>query len=113
MKVSSRKTVYMCVNKRNPSGTVRLQGAEMKKVGDFKYLGSTVQSNGECGKEMKKHVQTDWNGWRKLSGLMCDKRVSARMKRKVQDSGESHLETCTEEKTGGRVGVLFGSDEDG
>ena len=46
MKVSS-KTKYMCMNERNPSGTVRLQGAEVKKVEDFKYLGSTVQSNGE------------------------------------------------------------------
>ncbi|KAK3563500.1 hypothetical protein QTP86_030367, partial [Hemibagrus guttatus] len=25
----------------------------MKKVQEFKYLGSTVQSNGECGKEGK------------------------------------------------------------
>ncbi|KAK3525830.1 hypothetical protein QTP70_010668 [Hemibagrus guttatus] len=30
---------------------VRLQGEEVKKVQEFKYLGSTVQSNGECGKE--------------------------------------------------------------
>ncbi|KAK2893246.1 hypothetical protein Q8A73_015730 [Channa argus] len=43
-------------------GTVRLQGAEVKKVQDFKYLGSTVQSNGECGKEVKRRVQAGWNG---------------------------------------------------
>ena len=42
------------VNERNPSGTVRLQRAEIKKVEDFKYFGSTLQSNGECGKEVKK-----------------------------------------------------------
>ncbi|KAK3540529.1 hypothetical protein QTP70_034087 [Hemibagrus guttatus] len=51
MKVSGSKTEYMCVNKREGSGTVRLQGEEVKKVQEFKYLGSTVQSNGECGKE--------------------------------------------------------------
>ena len=44
------------MNETNPSGTVMLQEAEIKKVDDFKYLGSTVQSNGECGKELKKHV---------------------------------------------------------
>ena len=70
MKVSCSKTEYMCVNERNPSGTVRLQGAEMKKVEDFKHLGSTVQSNGECGKEVKKHVQAVWNRWRKMSGVI-------------------------------------------
>ncbi|KAK3527924.1 hypothetical protein QTP86_011782 [Hemibagrus guttatus] len=53
MKVSRSKTEYMCVNEREGSGTVRLQGEEVKKVQEFKYLGSTVQSNGECGKEGK------------------------------------------------------------
>ncbi|KAK3529993.1 hypothetical protein QTP86_009379 [Hemibagrus guttatus] len=52
MKVSRSKTEYMCVNEREGSGTVRLQGEEVKKVQEFKYLGSTVQSNGECGKEL-------------------------------------------------------------
>ncbi|KAK3528483.1 hypothetical protein QTP70_000300 [Hemibagrus guttatus] len=61
MKVSRSKTEYMCVNEREGSGTVRLQGEEVKKVQEFKYLGSTVQSNGECGKEVKTEL--------------CDKRV--------------------------------------
>ncbi|KAK3526858.1 hypothetical protein QTP86_000716 [Hemibagrus guttatus] len=54
MKVSRSKTEYMCVNEREGSGTVRLKGEEVKKVQEFKYLGSTVQSNGECAKEVKK-----------------------------------------------------------
>ncbi|KAK3575524.1 hypothetical protein QTP86_029287 [Hemibagrus guttatus] len=61
MKVSGSKTEYMCVNEREGSGTVRLQGEEVKKVQEFKYLGSTVQSNGECGKEVKKRVQAVLN----------------------------------------------------
>ncbi|KAK3552267.1 hypothetical protein QTP86_006076 [Hemibagrus guttatus] len=72
MKVSRSKTEYMCVNEREGSGTVRLQGEEVKNVQEFKYLGSTVQSNGECGKEVKKRVQAGWNGWRKVSGVLCD-----------------------------------------
>ncbi|KAK3542796.1 hypothetical protein QTP70_002997 [Hemibagrus guttatus] len=83
MKVSCSKTEYMCVNEREGSGTVRLQGEEVKKVQEFKYLGSTVQSNGECGKEVKKRVQAGWNGWRKVSGVLCDQKISARIKGKV------------------------------
>ncbi|KAK3552554.1 hypothetical protein QTP86_014821, partial [Hemibagrus guttatus] len=83
MKVSHSKTEYMCVNEREGSGTVRLQGEEVKKVQEFKYLGSTVQSNGECGKEVKKRVQAGWNGWRKVSGVLCDQKISARIKGKV------------------------------
>ncbi|XP_062866594.1 uncharacterized protein LOC134329279, partial [Trichomycterus rosablanca] len=83
MKVSRSKTEYMCVNGRETGGTVRLQGAEVTKVKDFKYLGSTVQENGECGKEVKKRVQAGWSGWRKVSGVICDKRVTAKVKGKV------------------------------
>ena len=85
MKVNRRKTEYMCVNERqdNSSGTVKMQGEELAKVEDFKYLGSTVQSNGECGREVKKRVQAGWNGWRRMSGVICDRRVPARVKGKV------------------------------
>ncbi|KAK3544420.1 hypothetical protein QTP86_011158 [Hemibagrus guttatus] len=83
MKVSDSKTEYMCVNEREGSGTVRLQGEEVKKVQEFKYLGSTVQSNGECGKEVKKRVQAGWNGWRKVWGVLCERKISARIKGKV------------------------------
>ncbi|KAK3560803.1 hypothetical protein QTP86_019503, partial [Hemibagrus guttatus] len=83
MKVSGSKTEYMCVNEREGSGTVRLQGEEVKKVQEFKYLGSTVQSNGECGKEVKKRVQAGWNGWRKVWGVLCERKISARIKGKV------------------------------
>ena len=83
MKVNRRKTEYMCVNERQDKGTVKMQGEEVAKVEDFKYLGSTVQSNGECGREVKKRVQAGWNGWRRMSGVICDRRVSARVKGKV------------------------------
>ncbi|KAK3529995.1 hypothetical protein QTP86_009381 [Hemibagrus guttatus] len=80
MKVSRSKTEYMCVNEREGSGTVRLQGEEMKKVQEFKYLGSTVQSNGECGKEVKKRVQA---GWIKVSGVFSKNQGEG-----VQDSDQ-------------------------
>ena len=63
MKVNRRKTEYMCVNERQVNGTVRMQREEVAKLDDFKYLGSTVQSNGLSGREVKKRVQTGWNGW--------------------------------------------------
>ena len=78
-KVNRRKTEYLCVNERQDNGidTVKMQGEEVAKVEDFKYLGSTVQSNGECGREVKKRVQAGRNGWRRISGVICDRRVPA------------------------------------
>ena len=37
-------------------------GEEVAKVEDFKYLGSAVQNNGECGREVKKRVQQNGMG---------------------------------------------------
>ena len=85
MKVNRRNTEYMCVNERqdNGSSTVEMSGEEVAKVEDFKYLGSTVQINGEFGREVKKRVHAGWNGWRRMSGMICDRGVPARVKGKV------------------------------
>ena len=110
MKVNRRKTEYMCLNERQDtgSGTVKMQ-EEVAKVDDFKYLGSTVQSNGECGREVKKGEQAGWNGWRRMSGVICDRRVPARVKGKMYKAAVRPamlygLETGTDEKTGGGDG---------
>ncbi|KAI5101404.1 hypothetical protein C0J45_8607, partial [Silurus meridionalis] len=42
-----------------------------------------LQSNGECVREVKKRVQAGWSGWRRVTGVICDSRVSARVKGKV------------------------------
>ncbi|KAK3531989.1 hypothetical protein QTP86_002267 [Hemibagrus guttatus] len=47
-RVSRSKTEYMCVNEREGSGTVRLQGEEVKKVQEFGKEGK-VQDSGETG----------------------------------------------------------------
>ena len=39
-----------------------MQGDEMIRVKEFKYLGSTVQNNRECGIGVKKRVQLGCNG---------------------------------------------------
>ena len=70
MKVNRRKTEYMCVDERQDNGTVKMQGEEVATVEDFKYLGSTLQRNGECRREVKKRVQAGWNGWRRMTGVI-------------------------------------------
>ena len=63
-----------------------MEDTKVPRVKEFKYLGSTVQESGSCEKEVKKRVQAEWNGWRKVSGVICDRRLSARVKRKVYSS---------------------------
>ena len=47
---------------------------------------STVQESGGCAREVKRKVQAEWNGWRKVSGIICDRRLPARVKGKVYSS---------------------------
>ena len=36
--------------------------------------------------EVKKRVQAGWNGWRRVLGVICDKKLPARVKGKVYSS---------------------------
>ena len=63
-----------------------MEDTNVPRVKEFKYLGSTVQENGGCDREVKKRVQAGWNGWRRVSGVICDRRLPARVKGKVYSS---------------------------
>ena len=86
MKVSRSKTEYLCINGGNDDETVKMEDAKVPRVKEFKYLGPTVQESGGCEREVKKRVQAGWNGWRRVSGVICDRRLPARVKGKVYSS---------------------------
>ena len=71
---------------RNDKETVNMEDTKVPRVKEFKYLGSKVQESGSCEREVKRRVQAGWNGWRKVSGVICDRRLPARIKGKVYSS---------------------------
>ena len=73
MNVRRSKTEHLCVNGGNDKKTVKMEDTKMTRVKEFKYLGSTVQEYGSCEREVKRRVQAGWNGWRKVSGVICDR----------------------------------------
>ena len=78
MKVSRAKTEYLCLN-GTPLGSVKMQSVQLPQVTKFKYLGSTLQSDGDMSTEINKRNQCGWNNWRKMSGVLCDKRIPPRV----------------------------------
>ena len=86
MKVSRSKTDYLCINGGNDDVTVKMEDTKVPRVKEFKYLGSTVQESGGCEREVRKRIQAGWNGWRRVSGVICNKRLPARVKGKVYSS---------------------------
>ena len=83
MKVSRSKTEYLCINGENDNETVKMENTKVLRVKELKYLESMVQESGSCEREVKKRVQAGWNGWRKVLGVICDRRLPARVKGKV------------------------------
>ena len=84
MKVSMAKTECMCLN-GTPLGSVLMQSAQLPQVTEIKYLGSTLQSDGGMSTEINKRTQCGWNNWRKMSGVLCDKRVQSHVKGKIHN----------------------------
>ncbi|XP_037783490.1 uncharacterized protein LOC119579651 [Penaeus monodon] len=74
MKVSRAKTEYMCLNGRQ-GGSVLMDDQQLPEVTKFKYLGSLLQSDGGVDKEISRRIQSGWNNWKRMSGVMCDKRI--------------------------------------
>ncbi|XP_047487973.1 uncharacterized protein LOC125038499 [Penaeus chinensis] len=83
MKVSRHKTEYLYVGDQDPERAVEMQGLKLNRVQEFKYLGSTLQSDGASDKEVGKRIQAGWNAWRKITGLLCDRRVPAKLKGRI------------------------------
>ena len=60
-----------------------MENTKVPRIKEFNYLGSMVQESGNCEREIKRRVQAKWNGLRKASGVICEKRLPAKVKRKV------------------------------
>ena len=86
MKVSRSKTEYLYTNGGNDKETVKMEDKKVPRIKEFKYLGSTVQESGDCERKIKRRVQAGWNGWKKVSGVICDRRLPVRVKEKVYSS---------------------------
>ena len=60
-----------------------MQGEKVPRVSEFRYLGSTVQADDGSETEVAKRIAAGWNNWRKVSGVLCDQKVSLSVKGKL------------------------------
>ena len=124
MRVSRSKAEYLFINGGNDNETVKMEDTKVPRVKKFKYLGSRMKEIGSCERDVKKIVQAGWNGWRRVLGVICDKRLPSKKKGKMYSSVvrpamvyrlEMVAITKTSERDGSRkdenVEVCFGSDE--
>ena len=83
LKVNRSKTEYLRVGGVYDGEELKLQGEKIKRAKNFKYLGSTVSSDGRYEKEMRRRIQAGWMSWRMVSGVLCDRKLSAKVRGKM------------------------------
>lgn len=70
----------------------------MKRVENFKFLISVVISDGTCDEKVRRRIQAGRMRWRKVSGVLWDMKLSAKVKGKMFKS------VCNETVNGRRDG---------
>ena len=49
----------------------------------FKYIGSIVEETGGIATEITQRVSAAWRNWKICSGVLCDRRMSVKLKGRV------------------------------
>ena len=87
LKINRKKTVYLRFNVDRDlddgNSDANIQGENLERVNTFKYLGATLAENGDLDAEMTHRIQSGWKNWKRISGILCDRRISLRVKGKV------------------------------
>ena len=83
LKISRSKTEYLKFNGdglEEDIDALKLEEEEVNKVRTFKYLGSHISESGELDVEINHRIQAGWRAWRQASGVLCDRKISIRLK---------------------------------
>ena len=86
LKMNLDKTEVMWVRKHREELNIRLEGKDIKQVNNVVYLGGNISENGRVEVEVRRRIQAGANAWRNVEGVMMDRKISRKLKRKVLDS---------------------------
>ena len=59
-----------------------IEGVKVPKCEAFCYLGSILQKNGAIGDDVDHRIKVGLTKWMMTSGILCDRRMPARLKGK-------------------------------
>ena len=81
IRIGRSKTEYLPPSSCHDN--VKLGGEEIKTVTTFKYRGSMFDAEGGTTTDCKKRFRLAWNKRRKVTGVICDKKVPVKLKHKI------------------------------
>ena len=82
LKISRKKTEYLECNEHQDT-EIHLQGETVYRVKTFTYLGSIFAEDGKNWIQKSPGVQCGWKNWKRVSGVLCDRRMNVKIKGKV------------------------------
>jgi len=62
---------------------VAIEGAIIRRVERFRYLGSIIQENGEIDEDINHRIKVGWQKLENASGVLCDRRIPLRLKGRI------------------------------
>ncbi|KAJ2945082.1 hypothetical protein O0L34_g9136 [Tuta absoluta] len=85
LRISRQKTEYMYCNFSgiNQEGSISIDGTPVKRVTEFKYLGSILDTTANALNDIENRIRTGWLKWRALTGILCDPKIPVKTKGKV------------------------------
>ena len=82
LKISRKKTEHLGCN-WHQHADIHLQGETVNITKTFTYMGSTLAEDGELDAEVTLRVQSGWKNWKRVPGVLCDRRMNVKIKGKV------------------------------
>ena len=82
LRLNAAKTEYLECGEQT-DGSITVDGHELPKSTQFKYLGSAVRTDGDSLSDASSRSNIAWLKWRQTTGVMCDRRMPLRLKSRI------------------------------
>ena len=82
LRISREETEYLNFNGRQET-EVWIQDVKLKGSNEFRYLGSHTAADGSLDREISHRIQSGWKNWKRTTGVLCDRKISASVKMSV------------------------------
>ena len=86
LKMNLDKTEVMWVEKQREELNISLEEKYIKQVNNCVYLGGNISENGRVDVDVRRRIQAGASAFRKVEGVMVDRKISRKLKGKVLDS---------------------------
>ena len=86
LRMNLEKTEVMWIGEQEVDLHIVVDGKTIKQVNNFVYLGGTVCEDGGSSKEIQRRVQAGAAAWRRVEGIMWDRRLEKQLKGKVLEA---------------------------